>query len=405
MNKLKQNISTDILIVGGGIIGLTVARELSNRWPKVKITMIEKEASFGAHASGRNSGVIHAGFYYTPDSLKAKFTAEGNSLLTDYCLKNNLSINRCGKVVVAKDAKELEMLYELKRRGDINGVDVRVVDEKELTKLEPNANTYKEALYSPATSTINPKEIVEHMSESLKDKITVLLNEKFKSRDDFNIVSTTNRVIQFKYLINTAGLYAEKVANQFGVGLNYGVIPFKGLYMVYSDKNLIKKHIYPVPDLQNPFLGVHFTKAVDGKVKIGPTAIPAFWKENYGGVANFDFNELVKTLYYESRLFISNSFNFRQLAFDEMKKYYSSYLKDQASLLVKNIDKTKFGGFLQPGIRAQLLDRDKMSLVMDFILEYGDNSAHILNSVSPAFTCSFSFSKFIVDQVEKRWIK
>ncbi len=403
--KSKQNVNTDILIVGGGIIGLTVARELCNRWPKVKITMIEKEASFGAHASGRNSGVIHAGFYYTPDSLKAKFTAEGNSLLTDYCLKHNLSINRCGKVVVAKDAKELEMLYELKRRGDKNGVDVRVVDEKELTKLEPNARTYKEALYSPATSTINPKEIVEHMSESLKGKITILLNEKFKSRDDFNVVSTTNRVIQFKYLINTAGLYAEKVANQFGVGLQYTVIPFKGLYMVYSDKNLIKKHIYPVPDLQNPFLGVHFTKAVDGKVKIGPTAIPAFWKENYGGMDNFDFNELVKTLYYESRLFISNSFNFRQLAFEEMKKYYSSYLKDQASLLVKNIDKDKFGGFLQPGIRAQLLDRDKMSLVMDFILEYSENSAHILNSVSPAFTCSFSFSKYIVDQVEKRWIR
>ncbi len=405
MNKLKQNINTDILIVGGGIIGLTVARELCNRWPKLKITLIEKEASFGAHASGRNSGVIHAGFYYTPDSLKAKFTAEGNRLLTDYCLKHNLSINRCGKVVVAKDAKELEMLYELKRRGDKNGVDVKVVDEKELISLEPNANTYREALYSPATSTINPKEIVEHIAESLKGKITILLNEKFKSRDDINIVSTTNAVIDFKYLINTAGLYAEKVAHHFGLGLKYTVIPFKGLYMQYSDKNLIKKHIYPVPDLQNPFLGVHFTKAVDGKVKIGPTAIPAFWKENYGGIANFDFNELVKTLFYESRLLISNSFNFRRLALEEMKKYYSSYLKDQAALLVKNIEKDKFGGFLQPGIRAQLLDKDNMSLVMDFVLEYGENSVHILNSVSPAFTCSFSFSKFIVDQVEKKWIR
>ena len=403
MHKLKQNINTDILIVGGGIIGLAVAKELCDRWPDVKITMIEKESSFGAHASGRNSGVIHAGFYYTPDSLKAKFTAEGNRLLTDYCVKYNLNINRCGKVVVAKDAKELEMLYELKRRGDINGVDVKVVDEKELIKLEPNANTYKEALYSPATSTVNPKEIVEYIADSLKGKITILLNEKYQNRDGVNIVSTTNTTINFKYLINTAGLYAEKVAHTFGLGFKYTVIPFKGLYMQYSDKNLIKKHIYPVPDLRNPFLGVHFTKTVDGKVKIGPTAIPAFWKENYEGISNFDFNEMVKTLFYETRLFISNSFNFRGLAFEEIKKYYGPYLKDQASLLVKKIDKNKFGGFLQPGIRAQLLDKENMSLVQDFVLEYGDNSVHVLNSVSPAFTCSFSFSKFIVDQVEKRW--
>src|SRR3989337_2713494 len=197
MYKSKPNISTDILIVGGGIIGLTVAKELCDRWPRIKITMIEKESSFGAHASGRNSGVIHAGFYYTPDSLKAKFTADGNRLLTDYCVKHNLSINRCGKVVVAKDAKELEMLYELKRRGDKNGVDVKVVDEKELTRLEPNANTYKEALYSPATSTVNPKEIVEYIADSLKGKITILLNEKYQNRDGVNIVSTTNTTINF----------------------------------------------------------------------------------------------------------------------------------------------------------------------------------------------------------------
>ena len=404
MYKSKPNISTDILIVGGGIIGLTVAKELCDRWPRIKITLIEKEPSFAAHASGRNSGVIHAGFYYTPDSLKAKFTADGNRLLTDYCVKHNLSINRCGKVVVAKDAKELEMLYELKRRGDKNGVDVKVVDEKELIKLEPNANTYREALYSPATSTVNPKEVVEHIAESLKGKITILLNEKFSNRDDLDVVSTTSTTINFKYLINTAGLYAEKVAHHFGLGFKYTVIPFKGLYMQYSDKNLIKKHIYPVPDLQNPFLGVHFTKTVDGKVKIGPTAIPAFWKENYEGISNFVFNEMVKTLFYEARLLISNSFNFRRLAIEEIKKYYGPYLKDQASLLVKKIEKDKFGGFLQPGIRAQLLDKENMSLVQDFVLEYGENSVHILNSVSPAFTCSFSFSKFIVDEVERKWI-
>ncbi len=400
---MKKDISTDILIVGGGIIGLTVAKELYEKWPKMKITLIDKEASLAAHASGRNSGVIHAGFYYTPDSLKARFTVDGNRLLTNYCIKNNLRINRCGKVVVAKNDKELEMLYELKRRGDKNGVDLKVVDEKELVNLEPNASTYKEALYSPSTSTVDPKEIVEHIAESLKGKITILLNEEYRNKVDDNIVDISNMRIEFKYLVNAAGLYADKVAQQFGIGLQYTVIPFKGLYMLYSDKNLIKKHIYPVPDIQNPFLGVHFTKAVDGKVKIGPTAIPAFWKENYEGFSNFDFNEMVKTLFYETRLLISNTSNFRGLAYEEIKKYYGRYLKDQASLLVKKIDKNKFGSFLQPGIRAQLLDKGKMSLVQDFVLEYGNNSVHILNSVSPAFTCSFSFSKFIVDGIEKRW--
>ena len=402
MYKSNQNINTDILIIGGGIIGLTVAKELCCRWPKLKITLIEKEASFAAHASGRNSGVIHAGFYYTPDTLKAKFTAEGNRLLTDYCLKHNLRINRCGKVVVAKNEQELEMLYELKRRGDKNGVDLKLVDEKDLIRLESNAKTFREALYSPTTSTIDPKDIVKHIANSLNGKISILLSERFKIKEDINSVNTNNRRINFKYLINTAGLYADKVAHQFDVGLKYTVIPFKGLYMQYNDNNLIGKHIYPVPDLQNPFLGVHFTKTVDGKVKIGPTAIPAFWKENYKGISNFNFNEMMETLFYETKLFIFNSFNFRRLALEEIKKYCGWYLKDQASLLVKKIEKEKFGNFIQPGIRAQLLDREKMSLVMDFVLEYGGNSVHILNSVSPAFTCSFSFSKFIVDEIEKK---
>ncbi len=403
MYNSYQNINTDVLIIGGGIIGLTVAKELHSRWPKFKIVLIDKEASLAYHASGRNSGVLHAGFYYSPDSLKAKFVVEGNRLLTNYCLSHNLQINRCGKVVVTKNEKELEMLYELKRRGEENGVDLKVVDEKELNKLEPNANTYREALYSPTTSTVNPIEIVGHIAESLKDNIIILLNEQFKNRRDSNTVDTNNKRINFKYLINTAGLYADQVAWQFGIGFKYTVIPFKGLYMQYKDNNLIRKHVYPVPDLKNPFLGVHFTKTVDGKVKIGPTAIPAFWRENYDGTANFNFNEMMKTIFYETRLFISNSFNFRNLAFEEIKKYSGSYLIDQAALLVKIIDKDQFGGFLQPGIRAQLLDRENMSLVMDFVVEYGVNSAHILNAVSPAFTCCFSFSKFIVDEISKRW--
>ncbi|MBI2471154.1 MAG: L-2-hydroxyglutarate oxidase [Planctomycetes bacterium] len=395
-------ITTDILIVGSGIIGLSIAREIYNRHPDLKITLIEKEAAVACHASGRNSGVLHAGFYYSPDSLKSRFTVEGNELLTNYCLKNNLSINRCGKVVVAKDESEVEGILELKRRGDRNGVDLELIDEKRLEELEPNAKTFNKALYSPTTSVVNPKEIVEHIADSLKEKVNILLNEKFIKRDDTSTISTNRRKIKFKHLINSAGLYADKIAHQFGIGQKYTLIPFKGLYMEYKDSSLIHKHIYPVPNLKNPFLGVHFTITVSGKIKIGPTAIPAFWRENYEGISNFNLSEFLEVLFYESKLFFSNAFNFRSLTFEEFKKYYRNYFIHQATHLVKKIDTNKFGNYLAPGIRAQLLDTKEMKLVMDFVVELGENSTHILNAVSPAFTSAFSFSQFIVDEVEEK---
>jgi len=395
-------INTDILIVGGGIIGLSIARELNNRHLDLKITLIEKEAAVACHASGRNSGVLHAGFYYSPDSLKSRFTVEGNKLLTDYCLKNNLSINRCGKVVVARDEKEVEGILELKKRGDRNGVELELIDEKRLEELEPNALTFDKALYSPTTSVVNPTEVVAHIADTLKGKVNILFNEKFIKRDDTNTISANAHRIKFKHLINSAGLYADKVAHQFGVGQKYTLIPFKGLYMEYKDSGLIRKHIYPVPNLKNPFLGVHFTITISGKIKIGPTAIPAFWRENYEGISNFRLNEFLEVLFYESKLFFTNAFNFRSLTFEEFKKYYRNYFIQQATHLVKKIDTNKFGNYLTPGIRAQLLDKKEMKLVMDFVVEHGENSTHILNAVSPAFTSAFSFSKFIVDKVEKK---
>jgi len=174
--------------------------------------------------------------------------------------------------------------------------------------------------------------------------------------------------------------------------------------MEYKDSNLIHKHIYPVPNLKNPFLGVHFTITISGKVKIGPTAIPAFWRENYEGISHFNLNEFLEVLFYEAKLFFTNAFNFRSLTFEEFKKYYRNYFIQQATHLVKNIDMNKFGNYLTPGIRSQLLDRKEMKLVMDFVVEHGENSTHVLNAVSPAFTSAFSFSKFIVDKVENKVI-
>lgn len=393
---------TDILIIGAGIVGLSIGRELKKRYHGLKVTIIEKESTVGLHASGRNSGVLHAGFYYSPDTLKAKLTAEGNALMTKYCLENNLPINQCGKVVVVKDKSELAGLYELKVRGDKNGVLLDLVDEAELNDIEPNAKTITHALFSKTTSTVDPLMVVNHISKSFRENSNteVLFNERYIHRLTKDTIQTNNQKIRFKHLINASGLYADKIAHDFGVGYEYILVPFKGLYVEYKDNDLLKRHIYPVPNLKNPFLGVHFTKTVKGAVKIGPTAIPAYWRENYKGFHNFNLTELIQTLSIEARLFVSNSSNFRDIAFDEMKKYFHRNLIREATLLVKKIDQSKFGGHLKPGIRAQLLNRKDMKLVTDFVIEPEEFGTHILNAVSPAFTCAFSFSSLVADEIK-----
>lgn len=397
--------TTDIIIIGGGIIGLSIARELVERQPDLKILILDKEHRLAMHGSGRNSGVVHAGFYYTPDSLKARLTRDGNRLMTEYCIENGLALDRCGKVVVARNEKELELLSELKSRGENNGVELEVIDEDRLSELEPAAKTFQKALYSPSTSTVDPVEVVNHIAGSLESKKAgIMLNEEFIGFAGHSAINTKKNKISYKHLINTAGLYADKIAHNAGLGQDYSIIPFKGLYMEYTDPSFLNRLIYPVPDLNHPFLGVHFTKTVHGKVKLGPTAIPALWRENYKGFSNFNLGELIENLSTEASLFLKNSFNFRELAMKEMKKYNKATMIELASRLVKTIDPSKAGGYLTSGIRAQLLDKKKMSLVMDFVVEHGENSTHVLNAVSPAFTCAFSFSKFIVDGMEERGV-
>ena len=395
-------IETDILIVGGGIVGLALARELTLKFSDLKITILEKESEIAFHASGRNSGVLHAGFYYDANTLKAKFTVKGNKALTDYCLENGLPINQCGKVVVASQENEIEGIYELKRRGDANGVLLEIIDEKELNEIEHNAKTCAKALFSPTTSTVNPKLICKHIASNFPRNVQILFNRKFIKANNKQAI-TTNEKIKFKYLYNVAGLYADKIAHSFGIGRQYTVLPFKGIYLAYNDDNLIKRHIYPVPDLKNPFLGVHFTRTVNNKVKIGPTAIPAFWRENYTLKERFNLNEFLEILGCQTRLFLSNSFNFRTLALSEIKKYNRNFFINEARKLVKHLDVNNFGKYLQPGIRAQLLNKHTNQLVMDFVVEHAENSTHILNSVSPAFTTAFSFAEFVVRESEQNF--
>lgn len=391
---------SDYLIIGAGIIGLAIARELRNRFPGRSITIIEKEPDVAYHSSGRNSGVLHAGFYYSADSLKARFTRDGNFEMKEFCRGKGLRLNENQKVVVAKDESELEPLYELDRRGKRNGVDVKIITEQEMKEIDPNAKTHRFALYSPNTATVDPTEVNKAIrDELLASGVKVLFSQGYKRRVDGNTVETTaGTILSAGRLINTAGLYADKIARDFGFSNHYTIIPFKGIYLKYTKKDKpIRTNIYPVPNLKNPFLGVHYTITVDGTIKIGPTSIPAFWRENYKGMDHFRMGELGNVLSWEARLFLSNAFGFRGLAFDEMKKYNKSYFVNLATSMVHQIDKSGFTEWSKPGIRAQLLNTKTLELVMDFVVEGNGTTIHVLNAVSPAFTCSFPFSRWVVD--------
>jgi len=391
----------DFLVIGGGVIGLSIARELRRRRSDTRVLLIEKEPSCGAHASGRNSGVLHAGFYYSPDSLKAKFTRLGNERLTAYCDEKQIPLNRCGKLVVAKDATDLPSLDELLRRGQINGIELQAMTEEEAKSIEPRVKTYQRALFSPRTSTVNPLQVIEAMrQDAIREGVEIQCGTAYRGRET-GTVRTNHDNISAGYVVNAAGLYADKIAMDYGFSEKYRILPFKGLYL-YSDEppGAIRTNIYPVPDLRNPFLGVHFTITADGKAKIGPTAIPALWRENYEGMGNFNFGELVEVASRGLGLLTGAGFDFRRLAMEEITKYSRSKMVSLASVLAEGVEERNYYKWGRPGIRAQLLDITKKKLEMDFVLEGDDRSMHILNAVSPAFTCSLPFASHVCDHID-----
>ena len=273
-----------VVIIGAGIIGLTIARELLMQGYE-DIVLLEKEGELGAHASGRNSGVLHAGIYYSPDSLKAKFCIEGNRLMKTFCRQHNLTLCETGKVIVARNASELPALEQLYTRGRKNGAKVEMVNAEQLAEIEPHAQTHEKALYSPETAVVQPAEILAALEQELTDsrRCRVLYRTEFQGLNGDDSLHTNRGSIKYDLVINAAGVYADKVAKAFGVGMAYHFLPFKGTYhqLRQNRADLVKGNIYPVPDSRNPFLGVHFTRGADGIVTIGPTAIPAFGRENY----------------------------------------------------------------------------------------------------------------------------
>jgi L-2-hydroxyglutarate oxidase LhgO len=393
-------VVADFLIIGGGVIGLNIARHLRRLYPGSSVHLLEKEVDCGLHASGRNSGVLHAGFYYSPDSLKAKFTWQGNRLLTEYCESKGIPLNKCGKLVVAKDLADHAGLDELARRGQLNGIPLESISEAEAKTIEPRVKTCERALFSPATSTVDPTLVMEAMkNDALKEGVRIHCGVRYQKCSQ-NRVVTTAGVFEAGYVVNAAGLYADRIAREFGFSEHYRILPFKGLYLYSSEPaKAIRTNIYPVPDLKNPFLGVHFTVAASGKVKIGPTAIPGLWREHYGGTANFRWDELVEVALRGMGLLVSSNFDFKTLAMREITKYSKATMVSLASQLAEGIKPEHYQVWGKPGIRAQLVDIKKRKLEMDFVLEGDGHSMHVLNAVSPAFTCSLPFSEYVCQQI------
>ncbi len=393
---------TDFLVVGGGIVGISLALQLKRRHPDSRVTLIEKEAGCGLHASGRNSGVLHAGFYYTADSLKARFTRDGNRQLTAYCLEQGLRVNRCGKLVVAKTPADLPGLAELLRRGRAGGIPLEEVSVEEARRIEPRVKTCERALFSPSTSSVDPAAVVASLERDLRSQgITVVTGTAYLGRSGTE-VRTSAGTVASGYVVNAAGLYADRVARDYGFGERYQILPFKGLYLRAARGSPgFRTHIYPVPDLKAPFLGVHVTVTADGAVKIGPTAVPALWREHYHGVRSFSLAECVATLSLEAGLFLRNEVDFRRLAVRELRKCSRRALAALASELAEGIRPEDYLQWGRPGIRAQLFDLKERKLEMDFRFEGDDRSFHVLNAVSPAFTCALPFSAYLVDQIEQ----
>ena len=392
----------DFLVIGGGVIGISIARELKSRNPNSGVCILEKEHQCGLHASSRNSGVLHAGFYYTADSLKARFTKEGNQRLTKYCEVKNLALKKCGKLVVAQNESELVWLDELMTRARNNGVPLELITDEESQAIEPRAKTYQKALFSPTTASINPTELVKSLlSDAIQEGVQLKTNTQYIHRVGKSSIKTSNGIFEANYIINAAGLYADKIGRDFNFSKDYRILPFKGLYL-YSNEPLgaLNTHIYPVPDLTNPFLGVHFTITSDDKIKIGPTAIPAFWREQYQGWSNFNMPELTEIILRQAGLFLSSNFDFKALAFRELKKYSNPLLVSLATKLAKGVDIKHYRQWGLAGIRAQLLNIRKKELEMDFVLEGDKQSMHILNAISPGLTCALPFADYVCDQIE-----
>ena len=390
----------DVAVIGGGIVGLALADAWLAAHPGSSVVVFDKEERLAEHASGRNSGVLHAGFYYAPDSLKAQLTRRGNQLLRTFCAEHDVPVRETGKVVVTTSPEQLPQLDDLYARGQANGVPLEMVDEAGLRELEPLARTHERALWSPSTAVADPVEVVEALAARVRERGGEVRLGTPVIEAGPGWIRTPHHRIAVGHTINAAGLYADRVARWFGVGEDYAMLPFKGLYW-YSNwpAGHLQRHVYPVPDPRNPFLGVHLTVTVSGRTKVGPTAIPSLWREDYGGVRGINASEMAGIARLYPRFLRSPHHDVPGLVRTELPKYSRKHLVSQARALVPSVNAHDFRERGRVGVRAQLLHVPSGKLEMDFVVRPGERSTHVLNAVSPAWTSSLAMAEWIVDRI------
>jgi len=398
-------MKTDVLIIGAGIVGLSTAHQLLKLNNNITVTILEKENGVAKHQTGNNSGVIHSGIYYKPGSLKAQNCLRGYDMLIDFCKTENINYELCGKIVVAIKPEEIAGLEALYQRGIQNGLSgLRFLNKEEIKQYEPNCTGIK-GVFVPQTGIVDYKQIAVKLAENISKNPNgkIVLNSKITAivgNEHGAVVHSNDERYEARLVINCAGLYCDKVAAMAGEKLNMQIIPFRGEY--YSIKpekaHLVKNLIYPVPDPNFPFLGVHFTRRISGEIEAGPNAVFAFQREGYK-----------KTDFKWSEFWESISFGgFRKVASKYWKtglgEYHRSYFKPAFVKALQQLVPAIQEDDLEPagaGVRAQACDKDG-GLIDDFYIQDSNSFIHVLNAPSPAATSSLSIGLEVAERAMKK---
>jgi (S)-2-hydroxyglutarate dehydrogenase len=395
-------MNADIVIVGGGIVGLATAYHLTEKYPDKKILVLEKEDEVAHHQTGNNSGVIHSGLYYKPGSLKAKNCIDGYHMMIQFCDEHHIPYDLCGKVVVATDKSELGRLRDLFDRGRENGLEgLEMLDQARLKEIEPHLAGIQ-GIRVPQTGIVNYKQVCQKLAEIITERGGEIhlntLVQSMKETDNSVQITTSTVSVECQLIINCAGLYSDKVAKMHLGKLDTRIIPFRGEYfeLTAEAEHLVKHLIYPVPDPAFPFLGVHFTRMIGGGIEAGPNAVFAFKKEGYHRT-DFDFKEFFGSLLWPG--FQKVMFKYWKTGLGEM---YRSFSKKAFTKALQRLIPEVQEDHLVPasaGVRAQACDRTG-GLLDDFKIVHEKRAIHVINAPSPAATSSLSIGKTISEMVE-----
>ena len=395
----------DVVVIGGGIVGLSVAMELTRRFPRLRLLIAEKEDRVARHQSGHNSGVIHSGVYYKPGSLKARTCVQGAAAMVEFCARYNIPHEVCGKLIVATTEDELPQLQQLLERGQSNGIDgLKLLGRDELHELEPHCAGIR-ALHVPTTGITDYVAVCEKYAELVSLQGGVLNTQTavtgFARNGGATVVETTRGAFETRYLINCAGLQSDRIARLAGHEASVMIVPFRGEYydLLPGRDSLVRALIYPVPDPRFPFLGVHFTRRINGGVDAGPNAVLAFKREGYRR-ADFSAGDLLSTLAYSGFWRMAAKYGRSGLG-----EFYRSLSKRAFVAALQRLVPDVRESDLQPGgagVRAQALNRDG-TLVDDFQFVQSEKMLHVFNVPSPAATASIPIGRAIVEMAAKNF--